>query len=81
MGYGRGYSVREVLAAIERAHGRALPVIEQPRRAGDPPELVADCARIREVLDWSPRHDDLDLMARSTLAWEQRLAAERGRGQ
>jgi UDP-glucose 4-epimerase len=77
VGYGRGYSVREVLAAVERAHGRALPVIEQPRRPGDPPELIADCARIREVLAWSPQHDDLDLMARSTLAWESRLADRR----
>lgn len=81
VGYGRGYSVREVLAAVERAHGEALPVVEHPRRPGDPPELVADCARIREVLDWSPRHDCLDLMARSTLAWERRLAAQRAGGE
>lgn len=78
VGYGRGYSVREVLAAVERAHGRPLSCQEQPRRPGDPPELIADCARIREVLDWTPQRHDLDLMARSTLAWERRLAAQRG---
>ncbi|HSX61021.1 MAG TPA: UDP-glucose 4-epimerase GalE [Tahibacter sp.] len=77
VGYGRGYSVREVLSAVERAHGRPLPVVEAPRRAGDPPELVADCAQVRSVLGWEPRHDDLDLMARSTLAWERRLAERR----
>jgi len=77
VGYGRGYSVREVLAAVERAHGRPVPCREQPRRPGDPPELVADCTRIREVLDWTPQRHDLDLMAGSTLDWERRLAARR----
>ncbi len=77
-GYGHGYSVREVLDAIARAHGAAVPAIEQPRRAGDPPSLVADAARIREVLGWHPRHDDLDTIARTALAWERRLAQRAG---
>jgi len=73
-GYGHGYSVREVLDAVARAHGAAVPAIEQPRRAGDPPSLVADATRIREVLGWRPRHDDLDAIARTALAWERHLA-------
>lgn len=77
-GYGRGYSVREVLAAVDRAHGSAVPSVEQPRRPGDPPELVAECRRIHEVLDWTPTRHDLELMARSTLDWERKLARRRG---
>ncbi|WP_347261830.1 UDP-glucose 4-epimerase GalE [Rudaea sp.] len=72
-GYGHGYSVRDVIAAVGRAHGTAFPVETRPRRAGDPPSLIADARRIREVLDWRPRHDDLDLIARTALAWERRI--------
>ena len=74
-GYGHGYSVREVIAAVERAHGSPLRVLERPRRAGDPPVLVADAQRIRQVLGWHPRCDDLNLIARTSLAWERKLAA------
>jgi len=74
-GYGHGYSVREVLAAVARAHGAPVAAIEHPRRAGDPPSLVADAQRIRGVLGWQPRCDDLDLIARTALAWERKLAA------
>jgi UDP-glucose 4-epimerase len=74
-GYGHGYSVREVLAAVSRAHGAPVSAIEQPRRAGDPPSLIADAQRIRQVLGWQPRHDDLDVIARTSLAWERKLAA------
>jgi len=74
-GYGHGYSVREVLAAVSRAHGAPISAIEQPRRAGDPPSLIADAQRIRQVLGWQPRHDDLDAIARTALAWERKLAA------
>jgi len=74
VGYGHGNSVREVIAAVARAHGGPVPVVEQARRAGDPPVLVADAARIGQVLGWTPRLDDLDQIARSSLAWERRLA-------
>ncbi|MEI2429823.1 UDP-glucose 4-epimerase GalE [Lysobacter yananisis] len=77
-GYGRGASVREVLRAVERAHGAPIPVVEHPRRIGDAPSLIADAARIRQVLGWSPRCDDIDLIVASALAWERSLAAERG---
>lgn len=73
-GYGRGYSVREVLAAVERAAGARLKVAVGPRRAGDPPALVANADRIRAELGWAPRHDDLDLIVADALAWERRLA-------
>ncbi|MFN7782409.1 MAG: UDP-glucose 4-epimerase GalE [Lysobacterales bacterium] len=74
-GYGHGYSVREVLAAMSHAAGRQVPYVDQPRRAGDPPELVADCSRIGEVLGWRPALDDLDAICRTALAWERRLHA------
>jgi UDP-glucose 4-epimerase len=73
-GYGHGYSVREVLAAVEKAHGESLPVEVAPRRAGDPPSLIAACERIKETLGWSPRYDDLDKIVTSSLNWEKRLA-------
>jgi UDP-glucose 4-epimerase len=74
-GYGHGYSVREVIDAVEKANKEALNVIDEPRRAGDPPELVAIADRIREVLGWSPEHDDLDTIVETSLAWERRIAA------
>ena len=73
-GYGHGYSVREVVRAIERATGQPLAVNQAPRRAGDPPALVADATRIRSVLGWRPHHDDLDSIVASALAWERKLA-------
>ncbi len=73
-GYGHGYSVREVLAAVGRAHGAPVPYVDKPRRAGDPPSLVAASAKIRATLGWQPRHDDLDFIAQTALAWERKLA-------
>ena len=72
-GYGHGYSVREVIAAVERAHGSPLAVEEAPRRAGDPAMLVAEAARIRDELGWAPQHDNLDFIVETSLAWERRL--------
>jgi UDP-glucose 4-epimerase len=72
-GYGHGYSVREVLDTVARVSGRTLDLIEEPRRAGDPPELIARSERLKSVLGWQPRHDDLDFIVRTALAWEQRL--------
>jgi UDP-glucose 4-epimerase len=70
-GYGHGYSVREVVQAVERLTGEPLPVREDARRAGDPPTLVANAARIRELLGWTPRFDDLDRIVATSLAWER----------
>ncbi len=75
-GYGHGYSVREVLAAVEKAHGEKLSVTEEPRRAGDPPELIAVANRVREVLGWTPKFDDLDMTVRTSLEWERKIAAQ-----
>ncbi len=72
-GYGRGLSVREVVAGVERVTGRPLPVREGPRRPGDPPTLVADPRRIKSELGWVPRHDGLDGIIRSAIAWERRF--------
>mgnify|MGYP001815183574 FL=1 len=74
-GYGHGYSVREVLAAVERANGAALNISEEARRAGDPPELVAVAERIRDVLGWTPKLDNLDTIVRTSLDWERKIAA------
>ncbi len=75
-GYGHGYSVREVLRMVERVRGQPLPTVEARRREGDPPSLVARADRIREVLGWAPRHDDLETIVRSQLEWEFRLQRE-----
>ncbi len=72
-GYGRGYSVRELLSAVERANDAPLTIREEPRRAGDPPVLVAEAQRIREVLNWQPRLDDINAIVTSALAWERQL--------
>ena len=74
-GYGHGYSVRDVLAAVEKANGSPLVIREEDRRAGDPPELVAVAERIRKVLDWAPKYDDLDTIVRTSLDWERKIAA------
>ncbi len=74
-GYGEGYSVREVLHAVEKASGKPLVIDEQPRRAGDPPELVAVADRVREVLGWQPQYNDLDTIVRTSLEWERKIAA------
>jgi len=76
VGYGHGYSVRQVLASVERVTGRALKVREAPRRAGDPPTLIARAERIRAQLNWQPRLDDLDTIVRTAWNWEQRLLRE-----
>jgi UDP-glucose 4-epimerase len=72
-GYGRGYSVREVLSAVESANGAPLIIREEARRAGDPPVLIAEAQRIREVLGWRPQLDDIDAIVTSALAWERQL--------
>lgn len=74
-GYGHGYSVREVLSAVEKANEKRLTVTEEPRRAGDPPELIAVADEIRRVLGWRPKFDDLDTIVRTSLAWERKIAA------
>ncbi|HET6724746.1 MAG TPA: UDP-glucose 4-epimerase GalE [Gammaproteobacteria bacterium] len=75
-GYGHGYSVRDVLKTVEKVAGEKLDIREEARRPGDPPLLVAHAKRIRDVLGWQPRYDDLEKIVETGLAWERRLAAE-----
>ncbi|MBA3582166.1 MAG: UDP-glucose 4-epimerase GalE [Gammaproteobacteria bacterium] len=75
-GYGHGYSVREVLEAVNRVNGKAIKVKEEARRAGDPPTLIADATRIREVLGWQAQFDNLDFIVETSLAWERKLKAD-----
>jgi UDP-glucose 4-epimerase len=70
-GYGRGYSVLEVIEAVT---GVDFPVRLSPRRPGDPARLVSRADRIRETLGWEPAHDDLDAIVRQALDWERSLA-------
>jgi UDP-glucose 4-epimerase len=76
-GYGRGFSVNEVLDCVDRITNRPVERRPMPRRAGDPPALVADNALILATLPWRPERDRLDTIVADALAWERRLA-ERG---
>lgn len=67
-----GFSVRQIVDAVERVTGRSLPVAYEPRRAGDPPALVADATRAGELLGWMPRRSNLDDMVGSAWDWFQR---------
>ncbi len=75
-GYGRGYSVLEVIEVMKRVSGVDFPVRLSPRRPGDPAAIVARAERIRDELGWSPRRDDLDGIVRAALAWERHLALD-----
>ncbi|MEM7377350.1 MAG: UDP-glucose 4-epimerase GalE [Pseudomonadota bacterium] len=72
-GYGSGFSVRDVLNTVQSQVNHELNIIEKPRRAGDPPELVADVDLIHDTLDWTPRFNDLDTIVRTSIEWERRL--------
>jgi UDP-glucose 4-epimerase len=72
LGNGAGFSVREVIEAARRVTGRPIPERISPRRAGDPARLVADSARARTELGWTPRYADLDTIIAHAWAWEER---------
>ncbi|MEP2726931.1 UDP-glucose 4-epimerase GalE [Roseibium sp.] len=72
-GYGRGFSVLEVLAAVDRVTGGSLNQTIEQRRAGDPGRLVSDNALIMATLPWEPAHADLDEIVRHALAWEEKI--------
>ncbi|MDH5230202.1 MAG: UDP-glucose 4-epimerase GalE [Gammaproteobacteria bacterium] len=72
-GYGHGYSVREVLNAVQKVHGKAINIVEKPRRAGDPPSLIADSSLIREKTGWQPAYDNLEKIVEHALNWEKKL--------
>jgi len=72
-GYGHGYSVRDIVSAVKEASKVDFPVIESPRRAGDPPALISDPTRIRATMNWKPAYDDIQAIALSAYRWEMKL--------
>lgn len=74
-GYGRGFSVREVIAAMEEVCGAGIAAREAPRRPGDPMRLVADPTAIRKATAWRPRYDDLAFIVRTAIEWERRTGS------
>ena len=77
-GYGRGFSVLEVLDAVDRVTNKTINRMMEPRRAGDPASLIADPSRIRSTLPWEPKHADLDAIIGHALQWERKLGEIRG---
>jgi UDP-glucose-4-epimerase GalE len=71
LGTGRGHSNREVIQTAERVTGKPIPVKDGPRRAGDPPQLVAAADKARNVLGWTPRYPDLDMIIESAWNWHR----------
>jgi UDP-glucose 4-epimerase len=72
-GYGKGFSVREVIGTVEKVSGKKIKVEEAPRRAGDPSCLIADVTAIKKELKLAPRFDNLETIIGHALAWERRL--------
>ena len=77
-GYGEGLSVLEVLDAVDRINGKPVNRVMEGRRAGDPPELVASNARLKQTLDWQPRHAGIDEIVTHALTWERSLLEHAG---
>jgi UDP-arabinose 4-epimerase len=75
LGTGRGHSVREVIAAVERVSGLSVPVRNTLRRDGDPPQLIAGCGRASALLNWQPRYPDLESIVESAWHWHSRHAS------
>ena len=76
-GYGRGFSVRDVVAAAKKVTGITFTVEDAPRRAGDPPQLVADSTKLRGMTGWQPLYDDLEFIIRTAWKWELKLKERR----
>ncbi|MCH7806648.1 MAG: UDP-glucose 4-epimerase GalE [Proteobacteria bacterium] len=71
LGSGRGYSIREILEAIEKVTGKPVPAIDAARRAGDPAVLAADIKKAEKVLGWKPVYSDLETIIKTAGAWEK----------
>ncbi len=72
-GYGRGFSVREVVEVVKKVTGKDFEVVEAPRRPGDPPVLVADNSKIKKLLSWTPKYDSLETIIEHAWNWEKSL--------
>lgn len=71
LGSGDGYSVKQIIETARKVTGHPIPVVEKPRRAGDPPKLVADSTKIRKVLGWKPRFDSIETIIESAWQWHK----------
>lgn len=76
-GYGHGFSVREVLDAVQRVNNKPINIVEKPRRAGDPPSLVANSTAIQNELQWQPQYDNLDTIVSTSINWEKKLLGKK----
>ncbi len=72
-GYGHGFSVKEVLETMKKVSGIDFPIEIKERRAGDPAILISDNRKIREVMHWTPKYDDLELICKTGLEWEKKI--------
>jgi len=72
-GYGHGHSVRQVLDVARKVTGVDFPIRESDRREGDAPSLVADCSKIKQKFNWTPRHDDLNYIVKTAWDWERKV--------
>jgi UDP-glucose 4-epimerase len=77
IGNGQGFSVREVVESVRRVTGHPIPVVEEPRRPGDPAVLVASSRRIMDELGWKPQYSGLDDIVRSAWVWHQQRYGEK----
>ena len=73
VGYGKGYSVREVIEAAKRVSKESFKILNAPRRAGDPASLIANANKLKELTNWQPKYDNLDEIIKSALEWEKKL--------
>jgi UDP-arabinose 4-epimerase len=74
LGTGHGYSVKQILAAAEQAAGRPIPIVQQPRRPGDPPKLVAAAGKAQTMLGWKPEHSSIENILATAWRWASRKA-------
>lgn len=73
VGYGKGYSVRQVISSVESVTGKKLNIVKAQKRKGDPPVLIADSTKLRSKLGWKPKYDDLDFIIETAWKWEKKL--------
>jgi UDP-glucose 4-epimerase len=72
-GYGKGYSVKEVIQMVKKVSGIDFKAIESERRAGDPPALISEAKKIKDILGWKPKYDNLEFIVKTALDWEKKL--------
>jgi UDP-glucose 4-epimerase len=75
-GYGRGYSVKQVIEAVKKVTGKEFKVTSKGRRAGDPASTIADSAKIKKILGWSPKRDSLEIICKTAYDWEVKQAGK-----